>query len=679
VVAERLSFLESDLVSITEAIDRGIEGELLEGLLAPRFESVLLVDDRGAVHTLFGSAERLLELSEGEQAHLASVGSVVALDPESTDVPRVLLVTQTSSGILQGEIRAAYLWGFEEFSEEETIPIAVHGEGRVLFSNRPDLLSTEVVEHELGPRPVSGRFVWDTGEQPYVGSYWTLFLTPKYGVDWTIVAGRARGEVVAAVREFQTVFVLVLVLTFLLVLLVSMRQVRRSLVPIAVLREAARRLGEEGLETRVALDRRDEFGDLAETFNRMADRICERTEELERANHVKGAFLANMSHEIRTPMTSIIGYAELCRSDQLDHEERERYLEIVVQSSGQLLELINEVLDFSKLESGRTAITLTSCEPAPVVAEVVTLLEQTAREKGIELHACVDGQIPATVETDPARLRQILVNLIGNALKFTEEGDVSVVLGLDAEAEQLVIDVVDTGIGMSPGAAARVFEPFVQADDSMSRRFGGTGLGLSISRSLACLLGGDIGCDSEQGEGSRFRLTVATGSLEGVELREVADLGEVGQRSEVPALAQVDLSGLRVLLAEDVAVNRALVKHLLQRAGIQVRQATNGREALEEGLASLEVGRPYDVVLMDMQMPVMDGYEATRRLREAGYTGSIVALTAHSVVGERTKCLRAVCDSFATKPIGEARLLRIVQEQARRDPGDPGGAVRESA
>jgi signal transduction histidine kinase/ActR/RegA family two-component response regulator len=395
----------------------------------------------------------------------------------------------------------------------------------------------------------------------------------------------------------------------------------------------------------------------------LEERVKERTLELERANRAKNEFLANMSHEIRTPMTAILGYAELCLAPDIPETDRRRYAEIIHANGEHLLSVINDILDVSKIEAGRMTVEPTLCSAFEAVAEVRALMEVRARAKGLELEVENRGTIPELVRTDPTRLRQILLNLVNNAIKFTESGRVVLRFGMEPApdgAERLAFEVQDTGVGLSPEQLERVFRPFVQADTSTTRKYGGSGLGLTISQTLARLLGGDLTCQSQAGQGSTFRVTIDPGPLEGVRRIEQAPPDVARPRSALPMVGSgPDLRG-RVLLAEDVSVNRRLISTILLRAGICVEEAENGRVAFDKAVAAREAGQPFDLIFMDMQMPEMDGYEATRRLREAGHLRPIVALTSHSMSGERQRCLAAGCDEYMTKPIDRLVLLQVL-------------------
>lgn len=375
----------------------------------------------------------------------------------------------------------------------------------------------------------------------------------------------------------------------------------------------------------------------------------------EAANQAKSEFLANMSHEIRTPMNAILGFTEVLRRGYGRHQDPTKYLNTIHSSGKHLLELINDILDLSKVESGRLEVEHIDCSPHLLVRDVVQVLAVKANEKGISLAFEADGPIPNTITTDPARLRQIITNLVGNAIKFTDEGGVNVVIRLIEGANpKLRIDVQDSGIGMTQDQADRIFDPFAQADTSVTRRFGGTGLGLTISRNFAEALDGTITVSSEPGKGSVFSLTVATGSLEHTELIQPDDLGSY---EEMPLESEMSwqFDGQRVLVVDDGLENRELVTILLKEVNLQVATAENGQIGVD--LAERE---SFDLILMDMQMPVMDGYTATRLLREQGIDVPIYALTAHAMKGFEKDCLDAGCTGFLTKPIDIERLLETV-------------------
>lgn len=402
----------------------------------------------------------------------------------------------------------------------------------------------------------------------------------------------------------------------------------------------------------------------------------------ENANRSKTEFLANMSHEIRTPMTAILGYADLLLSEELDQEDTGEYLSVIKRNGQHLLTLINDILDLSKIEAGKMEIETLQSPLPEILDDVQKLMSGRAEDKGLTLKTTVGKGVPTEVETDPVRLRQILVNLVGNAIKFTEAGSIEVAVRYESDetsdqAAKLIIDVTDTGIGMTPEQSSKLFQPFVQADTSTTRKFGGTGLGLTISKRLAEMMGGDITLKSALNEGSTFTVTVNPGKVgstvivpsmvmhtknKAVSQSSSSTKPETEKQVESPnKVAAADATGPRVLLVEDGPDNQRLIKFILKKAGCQVTLATNGQEGVDAVEAADCEGALFDLVLMDMQMPVLDGYAATACLREKGYTLPIIALTAHAMSGDRDRCIQAGCTDFATKPIDREKLTSLVQ------------------
>ncbi len=401
---------------------------------------------------------------------------------------------------------------------------------------------------------------------------------------------------------------------------------------------------------------------------RQSEELAKAKDEAEAAARVKSQFLANMSHELRTPLTAILGYADLL-SDEGDLARAQlsglETLEIIRSNGRHLQELIDDILNLSKLDAGYMTLEKLQVSPLDVARDVLRLMNLRAGEKGLTLRCEVIYPIPDQIATDLLRVRQVLVNLVGNAIKFTELGRVTLTLRYDLEAKQLRFSVADTGIGIHPDQMERLFTPFSQADASMSRRYGGTGLGLSISQRLARLLGGDIQVESQAGIGSEFTFLIP------VELdpnsRLLTEPEPIEQAVAVPAVVVIPppstskLSG-RILLAEDVPANQKLISFLLQKNGASVEVVDNGRFAVEHALAAQRTSREYDLILMDISMPEMDGYTATAALREAGYQGRIIALTAHATEEDRQRCLDSGFDGFATKPIQKDQLIAACLE-----------------
>ncbi|MEN3353177.1 MAG: hypothetical protein V7640_1335, partial [Betaproteobacteria bacterium] len=381
-------------------------------------------------------------------------------------------------------------------------------------------------------------------------------------------------------------------------------------------------------------------------------------EKAEAANHAKSEFLANMSHDIRTPMNAILGFTELLKRGYGRNEATARkYLETIHGSGKHLLEIINDILDLSKIEAGHLDVEKLACSPHAIALEVVTVLGVRAREKGIALELRTKGRIPETIVSDPTCLRRILTNLVGNAIKFTERGGITVVVGLAAqyEARRISIDVIDTGIGIATDKLDSMFEPFVQADSSTTRRFGGTGLGLTISRRFARALGGDIAVVSDYGKGSTFTLTIDTGVLEGVRMLEQSELSRHVSQAHLTQEAQWRFPAKRVLAVEDGAENRELLRLVLSDAGLLVEEAENGKAGLEKARQE-----HFDLVLMDMQMPVMDGYTAARAMRKDGLKIPIIALTANAMKGAEQDVMDAGCSGFLIKPIDIDQLMEML-------------------
>jgi signal transduction histidine kinase/CheY-like chemotaxis protein len=400
--------------------------------------------------------------------------------------------------------------------------------------------------------------------------------------------------------------------------------------------------------------------------------------QAEIASRSKSEFLANMSHEIRTPMTAILGFAGVLLEENDDASSRRERIEAAqtIRRNGEyLLDIINDILDLSKVEAGKMTVERIACEPCRVVADVASLVNVKAEHAGLAFDIEYVGAIPRTIRSDPTRLRQILINLIGNAIKFTEAGAVRLITQLvnDDGDPRLQFDVVDTGLGMTAEQADRLFQPFTQADSSTTRKFGGTGLGLTISKRFAELLGGDITLVKTQiGVGSRFRVTVATGALDGVEMiadpRSATVVTAASAQGDGGGPDQGALEGCRILLAEDGPDNQRLISVVLKKVGAKVTVAENGKRAVEVALAARDTGAPFDVILMDMQMPVMDGYQATATLRREAYTSPIIALTAHAMHGDEQKCLAAGCDGYSTKPIDRKNLICTIRAHVRAAP-----------
>jgi len=370
----------------------------------------------------------------------------------------------------------------------------------------------------------------------------------------------------------------------------------------------------------------------------------------EAANQAKSVFLANMSHEIRTPMTAILGFSELLLSEEISKGDRTKAVQTIQRNGRYLLEVINDILDLSKIETGQIEIEQRKLNPVHLLFEVKALLNDRAQAKNNALQLEIRGEIPAVIQTDPTRLKQALINLAGNAIKFTEQGTIRLLLECDQQQERLKFHVIDTGIGIPDSQLQQIFLPFGQADSSTTRKNGGTGLGLAITKRIAEMLGGDVSVRSESGKGSEFILRIATGSLADAPMLTSIDNASATRSTPLEYSVHSQING-RVLLVEDSPDNQRLIRFILNKAGADVSIAKNGEEGIKLALAAIQSNESFDLILMDIQMPVMDGYEATRSLREAGYHGQIVALTALALQGDSEKCLAAGCDGYLSKPI----------------------------
>ena len=393
----------------------------------------------------------------------------------------------------------------------------------------------------------------------------------------------------------------------------------------------------------------DELGRLNANLERI---VQERTEELQQAKELadaassaKSDFLSNMSHEIRTPLTAIIGFSEALLSNRFDQQEHQKLITTIVRNGKHLQQIINDILDLSKIEANQVVHKLTETSLFTILGEVQSLVGPGARDKGLEFRISYHFPLPARIVTEPVYLKQILINLCSNASKFTHEGYVHIDVSCDTTFRQIRFEVADSGIGMTPEEVEHVFDPFTQADPTTTRQFGGTGLGLAISSKLAEAIDGKLSCVSDKDKGSCFTLDIVNHTAAGVDV--INSMEEAHIQLDVQQ-DQPDIRPLagKVLLVEDSPDNQELISMFVRKTGADIDIATDGQQGVDMALAN-----DYDLVLMDMQMPILDGLEAISRLRSRGYAGPLVSLTANALLTNRDKCLAAGANGYLVKPI----------------------------
>jgi len=429
------------------------------------------------------------------------------------------------------------------------------------------------------------------------------------------------------------------------------------------------------MEYRVDVTSNNELGTLEKSFNEMkdslkkinnekaafSDQLQDSNKRLELATKAKSAFLANMSHEIRTPLTSIVGFSEEIATNDRLNEEDKKSLGYIVRSGKHLRKVINDILDISKIEAGKMEVENIEFSLFELINDIKSMLSLQAQEKGLDLKIDCTFPLPDIIFTDFTKLKQILINLIYNAIKFTHKGSIHVQVSMENENNKLVISITDTGIGMSEAEVENIFDAFSQADSSTTRKYGGTGLGLSISNLMAEKLGGSLVVNSKPGEGSQFILSVDSNVTD--KTNYIYEMPEDNSTEHIisSVLSTPSLTG-RILLAEDNPNNQALISLLINKTGAQVDIVENGEQAVTQALAG-----NYDLVLMDMQMPIMDGLEATDMLRKSSFNKPVIAITANARKEDIDKCKQAGCNDFLSKPIDREAFFQTLVEHLMQD------------
>ncbi|MBT7411357.1 MAG: response regulator [Methylococcales bacterium] len=498
-------------------------------------------------------------------------------------------------------------------------------------------------------------------------------------------------------KQYLLLILIVLIGSSMLSFVTAMKLAKLIVSPIHKLIGGVRNVIEHNnFSIRVEKTSTDELGQMTDDFNEMLEeidirdkellaiskdlekKVKERTFQLEiernkaiEADQMKTNFLANMSHEIRTPMTAILGFTDLILDPKQSSEEMVYNIKTIKNSGTHLLSIINDILDISKIEAGKMTVEQVEFSPMKLLGDIVAIMSSKATEKGLRFETSFEGRVPEIIRSDPVRLRQILMNIIGNSIKFTNEGEIRIVVDSYADDEGLQMmrfRVKDTGIGIDEAKQKELFVPFKQADSSTTRKFGGTGLGLAISKKLTQILGGDITIASTAGLGAMFTVTISFEENQSSRFIEEPSLELIEDESlslqHEPINIQIKA---KILLAEDGLANQKLVSYYLKKVGCNVDIVDNGKKGLEAAMSAWNEDCPYDIFICDMQMPIMDGYTAVSKLRRQGYDLPIIALTAHAMSGDRQKCLDAGCDEYATKPIDNKQLIDLVMTYSKAE------------
>lgn len=571
----------------------------------------------------------------------------------------------------------------KEMLDEALEPMAgtvsfVDAHGRILFSGKNTYLDKALKQH------IFDGSLEEAGDYRATTLLGDLIVGKKIEPNLQLVGVLKEKYLSAESRNLKDTVVTILIVTIILTsMLIGVVLRKFFLRPIGELNAVANNFAEGHLDDEVAIYSDDEIGELYSTLEFMRQnlnayqrKLQDSNRELsyakqhaEEASQAKSAFLANMSHEIRTPLTAIIGFSESMLDGKQTAAEQEEAARTIIRSGKHLHNIINEILDLSKIEANMLDVEVLDISPFEVIDDVKALAGLIASEKGLEFEVCYHLPIPSYIQTDPVRLKQILINLCNNAIKFTKDGKVLVDVVYDSENNRISFIVTDTGIGLSEAQIENIFEAFTQADTSITRQFGGTGLGLSLSQRLAAILGGEITVESEQGRGSCFTLTISAGDIRNHELLEELPTPD-DDAHKAPRPESLALNG-KILLVEDNIDNQRLIALHIKRVGVDVDVVSNGHQALMKCAEDNQ----YNLILMDMQMPVMGGLEATSKLRELNCDTPVIMLTANATREDMMAAADAGCDEFATKPINWPLFYELLEKYL---PIDPEGGGKES-
>ncbi|MDE3272893.1 hybrid sensor histidine kinase/response regulator [Pseudoalteromonas sp. G4] len=571
----------------------------------------------------------------------------------------------------------------------DTVNFIMDNTGKILFCNKTDLNNNYVSEYELQLlKKTANTEEFNQLSLHTLADDTRMILANSMSNDLYFVTALNKNSLYKAGQTITMYTALLILSTAIFLPGIIFLVVRRMLLkPIESLAEASHKVGDGNLNVKLPQDRKDELGMLFRDFNHMVNQIKQYQTELldyrehleekvvtrtqaiakinkklekaiveaEQANHLKSRFLANMSHEIRTPLTAIMGFTETILGQE-SNNKKAKYLSTVLRNSKHLLELINNILDLSKIEADKLEVETRVVELMPFINDIKSIIEPMALDKELALSLNIDYPLPSIIHSDETRLKQVLLNICTNAVKFTEKGEVAINVRYSPSTEKLIFTVTDSGIGMSQQEQERAFKPFEQADISTTRKFGGTGLGLCIAKNLAQILGGDITVTSKLSEGSKFEIIVATNN-QNHKVAMVSSANSAKAMLKEESIAHAQQFEGNILVAEDNKDNQDLIRLLLSQWGISPDFANNGAEAVEQALTN-----DYDLILMDMQMPVMGGLEATQMLRNAAYDGPIVALTANVMKNDVDAYLEAGCDKALAKPIDKVQLEQTLQQ-----------------